>query len=97
VVSTEVCDFNVGAVLKDGSREYALQGWVTMVSKTANKNDAAARPDQAIRRRQAEICRRGPAPAAITPQPAHLGKPDKTRSGDEDKRKYVGEASRKRP
>ena len=29
VVSTEVCDFNVGAVLKDGSHEYALQGWVT--------------------------------------------------------------------
>ena len=29
VVSTDVCDFNVGAVLKDGSHEYALQGWVT--------------------------------------------------------------------
>lgn len=29
VVSTEVVDFSVGAVLKDGSHEYALQGWVT--------------------------------------------------------------------
>lgn len=27
VVATEVCDFNVGAALKDGSREYALHGW----------------------------------------------------------------------
>ncbi len=29
VVATEVCDFNVGAVLKDGSREYALHGWMS--------------------------------------------------------------------
>src|SRR5262249_49070769 len=29
VVSTEVADFNVGAVLKDGSHEYALQTWIT--------------------------------------------------------------------
>ncbi len=28
VVSTEVADFNVGAVLKDGSHEYALQGFM---------------------------------------------------------------------
>jgi nucleoside phosphorylase len=29
VVGTEVCDFNVGAVLKDGSREYTLHGWMS--------------------------------------------------------------------
>lgn len=29
VVATEVCDFNVGAVLKDGSHEYALHGWMS--------------------------------------------------------------------
>ena len=29
VVATEVCDFNVGAVLRDGSHEYALHGWMS--------------------------------------------------------------------
>ncbi|WP_437954797.1 hypothetical protein WME76_24880 [Sorangium sp. So ce119] len=31
VVATEVCDFNVGAVLKDGSHEYALHGWMSHI------------------------------------------------------------------
>ena len=63
-----------------------------MVSKTANKNDASANTIRPCDEDERKCAARRPARAAITCGSAHLGKPDKTRPGDEDERKHLGKA-----